>query len=71
MNKELVELLERVKEWPAHRQEDVAHVIERMEKSGTKRYRLSDEERRLVDEGLASGVASDREMQKFWNRHRV
>jgi hypothetical protein len=70
MNK-ISEIIERVKTWPAQRQEDVARVIERMEESGTEMYRLSDEERRLVDEGLASRVLPDDEMEKFWNRHQV
>lgn len=65
------ELIERVKTWPAQRQDDVARVIERMEESGTEIYRLSDDERRLVDEGLASPIVSDDEMEKFWNRHHV
>jgi hypothetical protein len=70
MNK-ISEIMERVKTWPAWRQEDVARVIERMEATGTKRYRLSDEERELIDEGLASPIVSDKEMEKFWKRHRV
>jgi hypothetical protein len=70
MNK-ISEIIERVKTWPAERQEDVARVIERMEESGTEIYRLSDEERRLVDEGVASSVVPEHEMEKFWNRHRV
>ena len=65
------ELMERVKTWPAQRQEDVARVIERMEANGTETYHLSDEERRLVDEGLASPVVSGEDMEKFWNRHRI
>jgi hypothetical protein len=50
----LAEIIERVKRWPALRQEDVVRVIERMEEIGTDTYRLSDEERQLIDEGFAS-----------------
>jgi hypothetical protein len=32
-------------------------------------YQLSDEERRLIDEGLASPLVRDDEMEKFWRRH--
>jgi hypothetical protein len=71
MTKALIELIERVNTWPAQRQNDVARVIERMEESGTDTYRLSAEEKLLIDEGLASPIVSDDEMEKFWNRHRV
>ena len=70
MNK-IIELMKRVKTWPAQRQEDVARVIERMEESGTGTYRLSAEEKLLIDQGLASHIVSDDEMEKFWNRHQV
>ena len=71
MTKELSEIIERVKTWPAERQEDAAHMLKAMERSGTETYQLSDEERRLIDEGLASPVVSDEDMEKFWNRHRI
>ena len=71
MTNQLIEIIERVKTWPEERQQDVVHVIEAMEESGTGVYPLSDEERRLVDEGLASEVVSETEMNKFWTRHRV
>ena len=71
MTKRLQEMLDRVKKWPSHRQEDVARIIERMEEIGVEVYQLSDEERELIDEGLASGIVSDAEMEKFWNRHSV
>ena len=71
MTRQLKEIIERVKTWPVQRQQDVARMIKAMEESGTDVYRLSDEERRLVDEGLASGIVSDNDMGKFWNRHRV
>jgi hypothetical protein len=67
----LAALMEEVKRWPAERQDDVARLIERMAETGTETYQLSDEERRLVDEGLASSVVPDDEMQQFWNRHRL
>jgi predicted transcriptional regulator len=38
-------------------------------------YHLSEEERRLIDEGLAQAnrgdFVSEDEMEKFWNRHDV
>ena len=71
MAQQLSEIIERVKSWSAERQEDVARLIESMEKSGTDTYRLTDEERLLVDEGFASSIVSDHEMDKFWKRHRI
>jgi len=75
MTQQLTKLIERVKTWPAWRQHDVARMIEAMEESGTEVYRLSDEERLLVDEGLDQAncgqFVSDDEMEKFWNRHRI
>jgi hypothetical protein len=67
----LAKILERVEHWPAERQEDVVQAIERIEEAGTIRYHLSDEERRLIDEGLASPVASDEDVERFWARHAV
>ena len=75
MTNQLLELIERVKKWPTERQNDVARMLEAMEASGTGVYRLTDEERRLVNEGLEQAnrgeFVSDAEMEKFWNRHRV
>ena len=75
MTQQLTKLIERVKTWPAWRQHDVARMIEAMEESGTEVYRLSDEERLLVDEGLEQAkrgqFVPDEDMERFWNRHRV
>ena len=70
MTHQLMELIERVKTWPAWRQDDAAYLLKMMEESGTTVYRLSDEERDAVREGLESVVADDA-MEKFWNRHQV
>ena len=67
----LADIIERVKSWPAQRQEDVVRAIERMEEMGTDTYELSDDERRLIDEGLATPLVREEEMDKFWNRHGV
>ena len=69
MTQQLKEIIERVKTWPAWRQEDAAYLLEMMEESGTKVYRLSDEERDAVREGLDSPVVSDAELKAFRNRH--
>ena len=71
MTQQLVEIIERVKTWPAWRQDDAAYLLGMMEETGTKIYRLSDEERRAVDEGLDSDVVSDAELLAFRNRHKA
>ena len=69
MTQQLKEMIERVKTWPEWRQEDAAYLLEMMEESGTKVYRLSDEERDALREGLDSPVVSDAELKAFRNRH--
>ena len=75
MTKQLQAMMERVKKWPAWRQQDVVHLLMRMEKASTEVHRVSDEERELIDEGLAEAdrgeFVSETEMEKFWNRHHV
>jgi hypothetical protein len=71
MTQQLVEIIERVKTWPAWRQDDAAYLLEMMEETGTKIYRLSDEERLAVHEGLDSDVVSDAELVTFRNRHKA
>ena len=71
MTQQLKEMIERVKTWPEWRQEDAAYLLEMMEESGTTVYRLSDEERDAVREGLESPVVSDEKLKAFRNRHRA
>jgi hypothetical protein len=52
MTQQLKEIIERVKTWPAWRQEDAAYLLEMMEETGTKIYHLSDEERDAVPRDL-------------------
>jgi hypothetical protein len=69
MTEQLKEMIERMKTWPEWRQEDAAYLLEMMEESGTAIYRLSDEERDAVREGLESPVVSEEELNAFRNRH--
>jgi hypothetical protein len=71
MTQQLKEMIERVKTWPEWRQEDAAYLLEMMEESGTKIYRLSDEERDAIREGLDSPAASDAKLKAFRNRHKA
>lgn len=74
MNKRLENVLERVKDWPEERQRDVAQLLDEIEEAGTEVYRLSDEERRLAEDGLEQAergaFVSDAEMDAFWNRNK-
>jgi len=65
------DVVERVKKWPAWRQEDAVHLLEMLEESGTEIYRLSDSERSAVHEGLASRVVSDEELKAFRSRNKA
>ena len=74
MSKTIDEVLERVKSWPQQRQQDAARVLEAMEHCGTDVYRLSDDEREMVEVGLEQAkrgeFVSDADMAAFWNRNR-
>jgi predicted transcriptional regulator len=75
MIKALEQAIEKVKALSKERQEYAAEVLEQIAAAGDDAYRLSDEERRLVREGLADldagRVVSDAEMAAFWDRHRT
>ena len=72
MNKVLDNIITRMRSWPKDRQEDAARVLETMEQTGITVYRLTDEERILVQEGLDQAergeFVSDNDMSSFWNR---
>lgn len=74
MMKVLEQAIEKVKTLSKERQEYAAEVLEQIAAAGDDEYRLSDEERRLVRQGLADldagRVVSDEDMAKFWARHR-
>jgi predicted transcriptional regulator len=75
MIKALEDAIEKVKALSTERQEYAAEVLEHIAASGADVYRLSDEERKLLGEGLADldagRVVSDTDMAAFWNRNRA
>lgn len=75
MIKVLADAIEKVKKLSPKRQQYAAEVLEQIAESGDEIYRLSDEERRLVQEGLdeldAGRVVSEKDMAAFWARHRA
>lgn len=74
MMKVLEQAIEKVKALSKERQEYAAKVLEQIAAAGDDVYPLSDEERRLVREGIADldagRVVSDDDMAAFWVRHR-
>ena len=74
MIKVLEQAIEKVKALSPERQAYAAEVLEQIAE-GEGVYRLSDEERRQVAEGLADlddgRIVPDKEMDVFWARHRA
>lgn len=66
-------VLDRARLWPAERRREAERLLEAMEHAGAEIYRLSDEERRFVEEGLAEALRGElvpeEEMEAFWRRH--
>jgi hypothetical protein len=72
--KVLEQAIEKVKTLSEERQRYAARVLEEIAEAGDATHELTDEERRLVREGLsdldAGRVVSDADMDRFWDRHR-
>jgi hypothetical protein len=70
--KNLEQLMERVRQWPEHRQEDVAEVLLEMERQDAGGYHLTDAQVREVvriQRDLRDGkgrLATDEEMAALW-----
>ena len=66
-------VLDRARNWPEQRRREAERMLEAMEHAGADVYRLSDEDRRLVEEGLDESLRGDlvpdEEMVVFFNRH--
>jgi predicted transcriptional regulator len=75
MIKALEQGIEKVKKLPKERQEYAAEVLERIAEAGDEVYILTDEERRLVREGLAEldrgEVATEEEVRAVFDKYRV
>ena len=74
MNKALELAIEKVQALPPDRQDYVASVLEDIVAEGDDVYILSDEEWKLIQEGLEDAdqgrIVPPSEMDAFWNRHR-
>lgn len=73
--KVLTDVLQRAESWPQEDQEALAEYAREIEARRTGVYRLTDEERAAVREGLAEAqrgeFVSDEEMDKFWKSNGV
>ena len=75
MNKVLEQAVEKVKALSEERQRYAAQVLEQIAAAGDGVYQLSDEERRLVREGLdeldRGQAASDEQVRAVFDKYRV
>ena len=73
MNKILEQAIEKIRALPDDAQEYAASVLEQIAAAGGDVYRLSDDERALVRDGIADleagRVVPDADMDAFWSRH--
>jgi hypothetical protein len=61
-------ILERVASWPTEDQEELSEVARDIEARRTRVYRLSDEERTAIHAARRGPLASDDEVEAFWQR---
>jgi predicted transcriptional regulator len=73
MNPATKSLLEQVQSWPEEDQEELADVAREIESRRTGIYRLSDQERAAVREGMDAArrgdFVPDHEMEEFYKLH--
>ena len=74
MIKALEQAIEKIKSLSVERQEYAAEVLEQIAQGDDQIYHLSDEERRLVDEGLAEldrgEAAAEAEVRAVFDKYR-
>jgi hypothetical protein len=75
MIKVLEQAIEKIKSLSVERQEYAASVLEQIVESGDDLYRLTEEERQLVNEGLAEldrgEVATTEEVRAVFDKYRI
>lgn len=71
MTSKLKDVLERVETWPQEAQDELAEIALEIE-AGFRggEYRASPEELRAIDEAMASGVASEQEVEAAFRTFR-
>ena len=74
MIKALETVMSRAATWPKEAQEELARIAREIERSQEVIYKLSDDERAAIEEGLAEAdrgeFVSDADMEAFFNRDR-
>lgn len=74
MSPNVKEILRQVESWPEEDQQELADVVRVIEARRTGVYRLTDDERTAVREGMAAArrgeFVPDDEMEKFYRMHR-
>ena len=74
MSRQTKALLEQVESWPEEDQDELADLAREIETRRTGIYRLSNDERAAVREGMDAArrgdFAPDHEVQEFYDRHR-
>ena len=74
MNSGTKALLERVESWPTEYQDELADFIREVESRRTGVYRMSEDERVAVKEGMEDArrgnFATDEEIESFYQLHR-
>jgi hypothetical protein len=74
MSNPLEDVLDRIKSWPQERQDDVARLLDEVERAGTGVVQLSEEERQAVQVGLDQAkrgeFVADVDMAAFWERNK-
>lgn len=75
MIQRLEQAIDKVRALSEDRQRYAAEVLEQIAAAGEGVHRLTDEERRLVQEGLddldAGRIVPEADLGAFWNRHRT
>jgi hypothetical protein len=73
MNTDTKKLLERVASWPQEDQDELAGMAAEIEARRTGIYRLSDDERAAVRQGMGAALRGefvpDAEMEAYYKRH--
>lgn len=74
MSPDTKKLLERVAAWPEEDQEELAEVVAEIESRRSGVYRLSDDERKAVEPGMADAragrFASDKDIEAIFDKAR-
>jgi hypothetical protein len=72
MTKEQIDaVLEGVRSWPEEDQEELIEIAREIEARRTGVYVLSDDERAAIQKSRSGPLASDEEVEAFWNRHDI